>query len=47
MSIHNLYPCPFCGSKRLRIDTMYFDDDGEHDGVMVPKARWFAIEQTR
>ena len=33
MSIHNLYPCPFCGSKRLRIDAMYFDDDGEHDGV--------------
>lgn len=28
-----LLPCPFCGSTDLRIDTLYFDDDGEHDGV--------------
>jgi hypothetical protein len=32
-TLARLLPCPFCGSKRLRIDTLYFDDDGEHDGV--------------
>ncbi len=29
----NLMPCPFCGSSNIRLDTMYFDDDGEHPGV--------------
>ena len=29
----NLKPCPFCGSHNLRVDVMYFDDDGERDGV--------------
>ena len=28
-----LLQCPFCGSKQLRVDTMYFDDSGERDGV--------------
>lgn len=29
----DLKPCPFCGSTDLRVDIMYCDDDGEHDGV--------------
>jgi len=29
----DLLPCPFCGSENLRIDLMFFDDDGEHEGV--------------
>lgn len=29
-----LLPCPFCGSRKLRIDEqMFADDDGEHAGV--------------
>jgi hypothetical protein len=31
----DLKPCPFCGanSENLRIDTMYFDEEGEQIGV--------------
>lgn len=28
-----LRPCPFCGSHNLRVDMIFFDDDGEHEGV--------------
>lgn len=30
---HNLLPYPFCGGQNIRIDLMYCDDDGEHEGA--------------
>ena len=28
-----LLPCPFCGSDNLRIDIMYWDDEGDNPGI--------------
>lgn len=31
--MRDLLPCPFCRSTNLRRSEMYFDDDGEHEGI--------------
>lgn len=31
--MRDLLPCPFCRSTNLRRAEMYYDDDGEHEGI--------------